>query len=103
MRFTIIVFLYATKKGLLALQSFEQKVLPLLEKHGGRLDAAFTPNPETTSVDDRPDEIHVLSFPSEAAFVAYREDPKLLALSEERTKAIRNTQFIAGNAVTSYA
>jgi len=103
MRFTVIAFLYATENGLVGIQKFEKKVLPLLKQHNGRLDHAFTPAPELSIMDDAPDEVHVLSFPSEAAFTAYRKDPQHLALRDERTKAIRKTRIIAGTAMTSYA
>lgn len=102
MRYTVIAYLYANNNNLAALQGFEKKALPLLTAYNGRLEYAFAPDPKTTAFDDTPDEVHILSFPSEAAFTAYREDPQHQALSEERAQAIRKTRIIAGHAVASY-
>ena len=48
--------------------SYEDAVLPLLERHGGVLERRLR-------ADDGLTEVHVVSFPSAAAFEAYRADP----------------------------
>jgi hypothetical protein len=48
--------------------AYENSVLPLLGRYGGRLERRLR------GVDDGV-EAHVVSFPDEAAFAAYREDP----------------------------
>lgn len=39
------------------------------------------------------DEIHEITFPNRDAFDAYRDDPRLLALAELRTKSIAKTEI----------
>ncbi len=96
MPYTIIACLYATEKGLSALQDFESKVLPLLADHGGQLVSAFAPELDILTQEETPDEVHVLQFPSKDAFAAYRADPRHQALSGERNRAIRKTRILAG-------
>jgi hypothetical protein len=50
------------------LQRYEQAVLPLLPRHGGRLERRLRTPDGTT-------EVHVLSFASEDAYRAYLADP----------------------------
>jgi uncharacterized protein (DUF1330 family) len=54
-------------------EAYEAKVLPLVEAHGGRL-ALRARAVERTS------EVHLLFFPDERRFEAYRADPRRQAL-----------------------
>jgi hypothetical protein len=45
---------------------------------------------------DHPDEVHIVTFPDQAAFERYRLDPELAALAESRRKAIRLTTVWSG-------
>jgi hypothetical protein len=54
-------------KGVKTFQRYESLVLPLLEDHDGRLERRLR-SP------DRLTEVHIVSFPTRAAFAAYRED-----------------------------
>jgi len=58
--------------GLADFDAYETQVLPLLATHGGQLERRLR------GLDDRV-EAHVVSFPSEAAFAAYRADPRRAA------------------------
>ncbi|MGC9670522.1 hypothetical protein ACNTMW_28755 [Planosporangium sp. 12N6] len=55
-----------------AFDAYENAVLPLLAEHGGRLERRLR------TVDDRI-EAHVVSFPSDEHFAAYRADPRRAA------------------------
>jgi hypothetical protein len=52
-----------------AFDAYESVVLPLLAEHGGRLERRLR------TVDDRL-EAHLVSFPSDEHFAAYRADPR---------------------------
>jgi hypothetical protein len=52
-----------------AFDAYERAVLPLLAEHGGRLERRLR------TLDDRV-EAHVVSFPSDEEFAAYRADPR---------------------------
>ncbi|MGW3357179.1 hypothetical protein ACWDFL_17420 [Streptomyces bungoensis] len=52
-----------------AFDGYESAVLPLLAEHGGRLERRLR------SLDDRV-EAHLVSFPDDEHFAAYRADPR---------------------------
>ncbi|MFF3915986.1 hypothetical protein ACFYZB_21310 [Streptomyces sp. NPDC001852] len=52
-----------------AFDAYERAVLPLLAEHGGRLERRLR------TVDDRV-EAHLVSFPGDGDFAAYRADPR---------------------------
>lgn len=53
-------------------EAYEAKVLPLVAKHGGRLEQRLRSLDGTS-------EVHLLNFPDAAGFEAYRADPARLA------------------------
>ena len=67
--------------------AYEERVLPLLGDHGGRLERRLRRA-------DALVEVHVVSFPSPEAFAAYRDDPRrrahagLLDASGARTEVL---------------
>src|SRR6476659_1672251 len=72
-------------------EDFERRAMPILRRHGGTLEHRFR-GPGGAG----PDEIHVVTFPDEAAFAAYRADPEYIALAEARDAAIRETTLLGG-------
>lgn len=52
-----------------AFDAYERVVMPLLAEHGGRLERRLR------TLDDRV-EAHLVSFPSDEDFAAYRADPR---------------------------
>ena len=58
--------------GVAAYQEYENRVLPLLERYGGRLERRLRTADECT-------EVHLVSFGSEAELAAFRADPERLA------------------------
>jgi hypothetical protein len=97
----IAVHLYAHQGNITALRSFEQEALALIGRHGGCLLAAFKPeNPERSA--DIPDEIHLLQFPSLAAFDAYRQSPETAGLSQKRVLAVQKTDIFLSEEIVRY-
>ena len=60
--------------GVASFNAYEDQVLPLLAAHGGVLQRRL-------STDDGGTELHLVWFPSAAAFAAYRDDPRRAALA----------------------
>jgi hypothetical protein len=58
--------------GVADYQRYERAVLPVLADHGGRLERRLR-------TADALIEVHVVSFPSPAAFAAYRADDRCVA------------------------
>ena len=67
MDFVVIVDVPAP--ALPAFLEYEDRVLPLLSRHGGRLDRRLRTADGLT-------EVHLVSFPSRAAFDGYSSDPE---------------------------
>lgn len=96
----IVALLYAGDGGVPALRAFERQAIAILRSHGGNLISALAPAPAPDGTE--PDEIHLLTFPSLTAFEAYRNDPRLAALSDERAHAIRQTVVYTAAETVSY-
>ena len=92
----IVALLYAGPTGADGLRAYERRVLPILCEHGGRVVMAFTPD------EPGPDEVHVLEFPSAAAFAAYRADERIAALAAERSAAIARTELYSAERLIDY-
>jgi uncharacterized protein (DUF1330 family) len=59
-----------------AFEAYEEKVLSLVPRHGGRLEMRVRSQDGQT-------ETHLLFFPDEQAFDRYRSDPRRIALAPE--------------------
>ena len=70
-------------------ERYEASVLALLPKHGGRLELRLR------ALDGRT-ETHLLYFPDDGAFDAFRADPARLALADEwkRCGAVSTVQLV---------
>ncbi|WP_324274367.1 hypothetical protein [Blastococcus brunescens] len=68
-RYTVVAVVDVQPDGAVALQRYEDQVLLLLGRHGGLLERRLRTPEDAT-------EVHVLSFPSEGAYRAFRTDPE---------------------------
>ena|SRR5579871_5417334 len=83
-----------------AFEAFESKAARIMARHGGRIEQAVRVQP--TKGEEAPFEVHIVSFPSEAAYAAYRADPEILALADERDRVISRTRVLAGRPAGPY-
>ena len=71
-----------------ALQRFESEAALIMADHGARI-------VEAMEIENNPDgsgiEVHLLEFPDQQAFIAYRDDVRFAALRELRASAISAT------------
>ena len=74
---------------------FETEAARIMRRHGGRIDRVIRPTGPARG-EAVPHEIHLVSFPSTAAFEAYRTDPELAALAPLRESAIARTEVTMG-------
>lgn len=77
----------------LAFFEFEKKAILIMKTYGGKLISAIRTQEEETNLYT---EIHTLEFPDRETFQAYRNDKKLLDLSEERKRYIAITRIEYG-------
>lgn len=81
------------------LSTFENKAAEIMRSHGGDIVRAFETD---RNEDGSGQEVHLLEFPNDASFAAYRSDPRLLELTEDRNKAIYSTTVITSSHVKTY-
>ena len=72
-RFTVVMIAELAAAAVEPFDAYERRVLPLLDRHGGRLERRLRTADGCT-------EVHVLSFATRAGFDAYRADPDRAAL-----------------------
>lgn len=84
-----------------AFEVFEKKAARTMKKYEGQIErtirAASGPSP------DQPFEVHIIRFPSQEMFEAYRADQELKALLPERNLAISRTEILIGYERQNYA
>lgn len=83
-----LVTIDLTAADLAAFEAYEARVLPLLARHGGRLEARVRAL-------DGSSETHLLFFPDAEAFEAYRCDPARLA-AQDAWAACGATSVVTG-------
>ena len=71
-----------------AFESFERCAAAIMADYDGQIFQAY----ETVRLGDGSgQEVHIVEFPSEDQFIAYKNDSRLSELSELRRRAITNT------------
>lgn len=94
---TVVVLLYVRPGEESEFRAYEQEANAILAEYGGNIEQVITPY-ATAGEMATPDEVHVVTYPDQAALAAYQSDPRMLALRGRREKAIANTVLILGRA-----
>ena len=102
-RFTVVMIAELGAAAVEPFDAYERQVLPLLERHGGRLERRLR------TADGRT-EVHLLSFPSRAGYDAYRADPDRAVLRpllagldlSQRVLEVQDVGELGGTAVRSW-
>lgn len=89
------VALLTVRKGSLeAFRTFETHAAVVMSDYGGRIERTVVVNPENTP--DVVIEIHLLTFPDENAFAAYRRDGRIGQLEHLRKQAVIRSELYVG-------
>jgi uncharacterized protein (DUF1330 family) len=91
----IVVSLFIHPRQEAAFREFETTAARIMGRYGGQIERVIRPErvvPEGAV----PHEVHLVSFPDEAAFAAYRADAELVGLAALRQAAIARTEIIFG-------
>lgn len=89
-KLTFYVLLWSRPGMVEALSTYEDSVLALVSEHGGTL----LQRARSDGEENRPVEIQLYEWPSEAAMDAYMSDPRRTALAAERDRSIARTEII---------
>jgi uncharacterized protein (DUF1330 family) len=86
---TLVVLLWVRPGHEEDFERFETAAADIMGRHGGRIERRLPLEPGDDP--ERPNEVHIVTFPDPAAFERYRADPELARLQELRERAIRRT------------
>jgi len=95
--FTQIIFIKEGQE--FTFHAFEDKVLPLLEKHNGELICRIRP-PKSSVITTKfghPYEIHIVSFSDRKSFESYRDDPQRIQHMQLKDESVERVILIEGN------
>ena len=84
----LIAVITVRREELAVFRDYEALAAQIMLRHGGELEHAYV-------IDDGETlrELHVVRFPSDAAFDAYRADPELAARAPDRARAVISTEI----------
>lgn len=94
--FIALVQLFINKDREGEFRTFETAAARIMAVHGGRIERVVRPGP-LSSDGALPYEVHVVVFPNEACFMAFRGDAALAALAPLRQAAVARMHLIAGD------
>ena len=97
---TLVAILTVRKDAIEKFRAFEAHAAEVMKKHGGRIERTVVVLPEGSP--DVLKEIHVITFPSEQAFAAYRKDEHLSQFAGMRDQSIVHTELLVGEDGPSY-
>ena len=98
---TLVVTLTVRRDRLDDFRAFERRAAAVMAAHGGRIERTVVGPAE-----GRPEllvEVHVVTFPDQAAFAAYRADPRLREVAHLRDGSVVQTAMFTGEAGPDYA
>jgi uncharacterized protein (DUF1330 family) len=101
MSLILVVSLWLKGADVAAFEAFERQAAQVMSRHGGVIERAIRVT-RTTPDSEEPFEIHVVRFPDEPSFAAYRADPETQQLAARRNEVIARTMVVAGYDVNTY-
>ena len=98
---TLVVILTVRKSAIDTFRTFERRAAAVMAAHGGRIERTVVVHGDGAA--ELFKEIHVVTFPSEKAFAAYRGDERLRELARLRAASVVHTEVLVGEAGPRYA
>jgi uncharacterized protein (DUF1330 family) len=100
-RIVLVVSLWLRDGAVAEFEAFERRVAKIQARHGGRIERAIRATSAQANRSE-PFEVHVVSFPDDASLAAYRAEPEVRALADERAAIIARTVIVEGVDVQTY-
>lgn len=95
----LVVSLWLNGDDVAGFEAFERAVAEIMVHHGGRIERVV----RRLDPGDGPFEVHVVTFPSDAALAEYRADPRLKELAPLREGVIARTEIWRGEPRPTYS
>ena len=86
-------------KNFSLLEEYEKQAIAIMKGYHGQLLSAFETHREP---DGGGEEVHILTFPNQQAFINYQADTNLKLLADLRTQAICDTEVVLSSSIKSY-
>jgi len=92
--------IYIQKDREAVFHDFEDRVLPLLERHGGKLIYRVRPDEKSviTCEGEPPYELHLVAFKDRRGFETYRDDPDRTKYMQLKNESVARVLLIEGAA-----
>ena len=97
----LVVSLWIREGRVAEFEAYERKAARVMKRYGGMVERAVRIESGNTS--ELPYEVHLVSFPSQPMFDAYRASAETKALSNERDAVIAKTVILAGLSGPAYS
>jgi hypothetical protein len=91
---TLVAILTVRREALDRFRAFERHAAGVMARHGGRIERTVVVSPDGSP--DLVKEVHVITFPDERAYAAYREDPRRGELVHLRDASVVHTEVLVG-------
>ena len=98
---TLVVTLTVRRDRLAEFRAFERHAAAVMAGHGGRIERSVVGPVEGR--EDLVTEVHVVTFPGEAAFASYRADPRLREVAHLREASVLATAILVGEDGPDYS
>lgn len=96
-----VVSLWIRSGAVAEFEAYERRAARIMRKYGGSIEKVIRTGQEDSP--ETPFEIHLVSFPGQETFAAYRADLELLSLAADRESAILKTEVISGVGGPAYS
>lgn len=97
---TLVAILTVRREALDKFRDYERRTARIMARHGGSIDhTVVASSPET---DPHLKEVHLVRFPDQQSFQAYRNDPDLAAISHLRDESVVSAEVLTGEDGPSY-
>jgi uncharacterized protein (DUF1330 family) len=93
------ITLSVRRSELEAFRTFEHHAARVMSKHGGAIERVLVLK---TREDEPHKEVHILSFPSEDAYAAYRASPEIAAFQPMREVSVERTELAVATPGPNY-
>ena len=96
-RLILVVTLTVRREAVAAFDHFERQAAGIMARYGGQVEREIRLADD--GLMDTFRDIHIVSFPDEASFEAYRQDAELASLRPLREQAVVSTELVMGGDV----
>lgn len=98
---TLVVILTVRREAIDQFRAFERKAAAVMAKHGGAIERTVVVGPANgkpmiESPVDQLTEVHIVTFPSDAALRAYQNDGDLKAIAYLRDQSVVDSTILIG-------